>query len=63
MPEGGVSIEEGRPRLFLNTHPSEVAAPELVPSLQEIRNIRKGLPDLIAMIGRPVSNLGATGHR
>jgi EAL domain-containing protein (putative c-di-GMP-specific phosphodiesterase class I) len=34
----------GRPRLFLNTHPSEVAAPELVPSLQEIRNIAPTQP-------------------
>jgi EAL domain-containing protein (putative c-di-GMP-specific phosphodiesterase class I) len=29
----------GRPRLYLNTHPAEVAAPQLVPSLREIRDL------------------------
>lgn len=34
----------GRPRLYLNTHPAEVAAPELLPSLEEIRQLAPQQP-------------------
>jgi EAL domain-containing protein (putative c-di-GMP-specific phosphodiesterase class I) len=34
----------GRPRLYLNTHPAEIAAPELLPSLAEIRKLAPRQP-------------------
>jgi EAL domain-containing protein (putative c-di-GMP-specific phosphodiesterase class I) len=34
----------GQPRLYLNTHPAEVAAPKLVPSLKDIRCLAPRLP-------------------
>lgn len=34
----------GQPRLYLNTHPAEVAAPQLVPSLKDIRCLAPRLP-------------------
>jgi len=34
----------GRPRLYLNTHPAEIAAPDLLPSLKEIRQLAPDQP-------------------
>jgi EAL domain-containing protein (putative c-di-GMP-specific phosphodiesterase class I) len=34
----------GRPRLYLNTHPLELASPDLVPSLDEIRKLAPDQP-------------------
>jgi EAL domain-containing protein (putative c-di-GMP-specific phosphodiesterase class I) len=34
----------GLPRLYLNTHPAELAAPELLPSLHEIRQLAPKQP-------------------
>ncbi len=48
----------GRPRLFLNTHPAELRSPELLPSLEEIRDLAPHQPLTIEVHEAAVAEVG-----